>query len=366
MKHGTLGKMLTSVKHSVKNNAFFSFHSPERIHIMSKVKKKTGKSCKFSVTLEDIHRYLPITKWLPSYGLRKLQGDVIAGLTVGVMLVPHSLAQGTFAGLPPIYGLYTAFPGLFIYCLLGTCKDMNIGPTLVTALLANQYSLVDKKRPEIPAMLTFFSGLILLAIGLFKLGFVVRFISTPVISGFVSSAAIIIVVNQLHDLFGLRKHAKTFIGKLTDFFENIVRTKPGDAALGLTCLVLLITLGFVSKRKQNTKKSSTPSTCRTIGRSALFYAAIGKSPLIALLSTVVSYIFFITGYRNVFTLAGDMPSGLPSFQVRFLCLCYSPYLVFICHCILKRSFPPLLTKSNTADNRIYETLDKKHQTLSFA
>ena len=99
---------------------------------MDKVCKKLSS---IKLTTNDVKKKFPITKWLPKYNLRKLQGDIIAGITVGIMVIPQSLAFATFAGLPPHYGLYTAFPPGIIYLFLGSAKDMNVGPTVSKMIL---------------------------------------------------------------------------------------------------------------------------------------------------------------------------------------------------------------------------------------
>ncbi|KAG0712730.1 Sodium-independent sulfate anion transporter [Chionoecetes opilio] len=90
---------------------------------------------------KTLNQRLPITQWLPKYDLECLEGDVMAGLTVGLTVIPQGIAYAGIAGLPPNYGLYSAFMGCFMYVFLGGCKDISIGPTAIMAIMTHQYSV---------------------------------------------------------------------------------------------------------------------------------------------------------------------------------------------------------------------------------
>ncbi|EDO48274.1 predicted protein, partial [Nematostella vectensis] len=166
---------------------------------------------------------LPITKWLPHYSFNNLQCDMIGGLTVGLMVIPQGLAYATIAGLPTVYGLYSAFMGCFIYCIFGTSKDVSLGPTAIMSLIVNQYCHYSEEDEDtrFAIALAFFSGLIQFAMGFFRFGFLVRFISVPVISGFTSAAAITIAAGQLKSILGLQHIRREFIYCVYDTFRKI-------------------------------------------------------------------------------------------------------------------------------------------------
>ena len=152
--------------------------------------------------------YMPILEWLPSYDKRHLPGDLSAGLTVGVMLIPQGLAYAMIAGLPPIYGLYASTLPLIIYALLGTSRQLAVGPVAMVSLLtaAGVGSLATGGTETYIALaitLALFVGLIQFLLGAFRLGFLVNFLSHPVISGFTSAAALIIGLSQLKHLLGV-------------------------------------------------------------------------------------------------------------------------------------------------------------------
>ena len=156
-------------------------------------------------------KYIPILSWLPSYKKAALSGDLSAGLTVGVMLIPQGIAYAMIAGLPPIYGLYTAMTPQVIYAIFGTSRQLSVGPTAMDSLIvaagitsiATVGSAGTENYIAAAIMLAFLMGLMQLAFGIFKLGFLVNFLSKPVISGFTSAAAIIIGLNQLKHIFGI-------------------------------------------------------------------------------------------------------------------------------------------------------------------
>ena len=153
-------------------------------------------------------KYIPILSWLPNYNKAALSGDLSAGLTVGVMLIPQGIAYAMIAGLPPIYGLYTAMTPQIIYAIFGTSRQLSVGPTAMDSLIvAAGITSIATVGPDnyiaAAIMLAFLMGLMQLAFGVFKLGFLVNFLSKPVISGFTSAAAIIIGLNQLKHIFGI-------------------------------------------------------------------------------------------------------------------------------------------------------------------
>ena len=143
--------------------------------------------------------YLPILEWLPNYKKTDLQGDLSAGLTVGIMLIPQGMAYAMLAGLEPIHGLYAVTVPLLLYAIFGTSRQLAVGPVAMVSLLtASGIASLNADSPEqyltYALTLAFLVGMIQFGMGALKLGFVVNFLSHPVISGFTSAAAIIIGV----------------------------------------------------------------------------------------------------------------------------------------------------------------------------
>ena len=153
-----------------------------------------------------VKSYLPILEWLPNYKKSDLQGDLSAGLTVGIMLIPQGMAYAMLAGLEPIHGLYAVTIPLLLYAIFGTSRQLAVGPVAMVSLLtAAGIASLNADSPEqyllYALTLAFLVGLIQFVMGILRLGFVVNFLSHPVISGFTSAAAIIIGLSQIKHLF---------------------------------------------------------------------------------------------------------------------------------------------------------------------
>ena len=269
--------------------------------------------CHPKCIIRNVKRCFPIIGWLPKYNLSYLQSDLIAGIAVGLMIVPHSLAHSVLAGLPPQYGLYSSFPGMLVYLFFGTSKDVSIGTVTLTALLVNRYSVTENPNPDIVAVMTFLVGIILVVVAICRLGFILRLLSYPVISGFVSAASVIFTFSQLHLLFGLSKAKGGVFLKIKHFFENIKNTRPGDITMGLVCLVFLLLLDYLSRRK--TGHDEDARKWRKVLRKIIRVIAIGRNAFIAILAILVSYIFSVCGKGDVFRTVGELPEGLPKPEV---------------------------------------------------
>ncbi|WP_089355813.1 SulP family inorganic anion transporter [Ekhidna lutea] len=169
----------------------------------------------------SIKHYFPILQWLPSYKKAQLSGDLFAGATVGIMLIPQGMAYALIAGLPPVYGLYASIVPQVIYAILGTSRQLAVGPVAMDSLLvAAGVSVLATEGTDtyiaFAILLAFFMGAFQFLLGIFRLGFITNLLSKPVISGFTSAAALIIGFNQLKYLLG------TDIVKSNRFYEVII------------------------------------------------------------------------------------------------------------------------------------------------
>lgn len=199
-------------------------------------------------------KYLPIAEWLPRYTKKEWLGDLQAGLTVGVMLVPQGMAYGLLAGLPPIYGLYAGIMPLFLYAFFGSSRHLSVGPVALVSLLVlagvGQFAEPGTEMFVSLAIATaLLAGVIQVVLGVLRLGFLINFLSHPVISGFTSAAAFIIGFSQLKYLLGIEV-AQT--NRLQDILIqtslHLAQTNLVTLAIGLAGIALILLLKRISKK----------------------------------------------------------------------------------------------------------------------
>lgn len=188
----------------------------------------------------------PFLSWIKRYNRSYFKHDASAGLTVGVMLIPQGMAYAMIAGLPPQYGLYAALFPQIIYALMGTSRQLAVGPVATDSLLvAAGIGALSINDPTLyiamAIFLAFYMGVIQLILGGLKLGFVVNFLSKPVINGFTSAAALIIGFNQLDALLGLSiPKSDSFLLFITSLFRALEQTHPFTLCIGLAGSFFLI------------------------------------------------------------------------------------------------------------------------------
>jgi SulP family sulfate permease len=156
----------------------------------------------------NIKKIIPILEWLPKYNTSLFKGDVLAGITVGIILIPQGIAYALIAGLPPIYGLYCALVPQVMYVIFGSSRQVAIGPVAMDSLIvATGVSTLALAGSDsyisIAILLALMVGTIQFIMGVFRLGFIVNFLSKPVITGFSSAIALIIGCNQFRNLLGV-------------------------------------------------------------------------------------------------------------------------------------------------------------------
>ncbi|CAG8700563.1 2164_t:CDS:2 [Cetraspora pellucida] len=299
-------------------------------------------------SIEYVKSLFPIFSWIGRYNTTWLLGDLIAGITVGLVVIPQSMAYAKVAALPVEYGLYSSFVGVTIYCLFATSKDMTIGPTAVMSLLIGQtLTAISSNKdnagysnPTIAATFSLLAGLIVLLFGLLRLGIVVRFVSNPVIAGFTTGSAINITISQLAGLLGITgidTRAATYL-VLGNTLKALGRTTV-DAAAGLTCLLFLYSVKFgmsyLTTRYSNRQK-------------IFFFISTLRNFLAVVIYTIIAFILNIGKTTNPLSILKTMPSGLHDVGVKdidtkLLSIC-GPYLPGICivlvleHIAIAKSF----------------------------
>ena len=237
--------------------------------------------------------FIPILNWLPDYKSEYLKDDFIAGVTVAVLLIPQGMAYALIAGLPPIYGLYAALTPQIIYAFLGTSRQLAVGPVAMDSLLVaaglGALSIVDSNQYiQMAILLALTIGAIQFLLGLLKMGFIVNFLSKPVISGFTSAAAIIICLNQLRHILGISISQSNKIHVFTSaLMQSETPINLHSLIIGIVSIILLILIkGWSSKIP-----------------SALVIVVIG-----------ICWVTFTNQIQPSVAIVGNIPDGLPNFS----------------------------------------------------
>ncbi|XP_075211172.1 sodium-independent sulfate anion transporter isoform X2 [Lycorma delicatula] len=252
-------------------------------------------------------RHIPIISWLPEYNLEKAISDLIAGITVGLTVIPQGLAYATLAGLPPQYGLYSSFMGCLVYMVLGSCKDITIGPTALMALMT--YQQIVGRNADFAILLCFLTGCIQVLMGIFHLGVLIDFISIPVTVGFTSATSVIIAVSQLKGLLGLSFSSSGFMDTLKKVAANVHNAKFTDSFLGFTCIVVLLIL----RKLKDFKVTLSEKNKEEIINKSAWLLSTSRNALIVVFCSSLAYIFDKNG-STPFVLTGPVKPGLPSIQ----------------------------------------------------
>lgn len=197
-------------------------------------------------------RMLPFLAWRGA-SPGQLRADAIAGLTVGLVLIPQALAYAQLAGMPPVTGLYAALlPGI-VGALFGSSSLLAVGPVALTSLLtfSSLQPLADAGSPQWVAMavwLAVYSGLMQLAMGIFRMGVLANLVSNPVVQGFVNAAAVIIIVSQIPSLLGFVLGDGNWLTRLLNQWQASPLVLLATAGFGLGAIVLLELLKRLSSR----------------------------------------------------------------------------------------------------------------------
>ncbi|WP_417242572.1 SulP family inorganic anion transporter [Celeribacter sp.] len=252
-----------------------------------------------------MRRYLPILDWGSKYNMDTFTNDGIAALIVTIMLIPQSLAYALLAGLPAEMGLYASILPLVAYAIFGTSRALAVGPvavvSLMTASVVGNMALQGTAEYAAAAItLAFLSGLILLAMGLFRLGFFANFLSHPVIAGFITASGILIAASQVKHLLGISAGGHTLPERIGGIIENI-----GDVNV-ITLVIGVAATAFLFWVRKGLKpfliaKGFTP-------RMADIAAKAG--PVAAVVVTTLASALFQLQNHGV-KIVGDVPRGLP-------------------------------------------------------
>jgi sulfate permease, SulP family len=189
-------------------------------------------------------RYFPILDWAPKYRGETFLNDMVAAVIVTIMLIPQSLAYALLAGLPPEIGLYASILPLLVYAIFGSSKQLAVGPvailSLMTAAAAGKIAVQGSAEYiQAALILAFLSGLILLVMGLFRMGFLANFLSHPVVSAFITASGIIIAASQMKHILGIDAGGHNLVEIVVSVFEKLPETNLPTLYIGGASLVFL-------------------------------------------------------------------------------------------------------------------------------
>ena len=239
-------------------------------------------------------RLFPFMAWLPNITKETIKADLISGLTVALVAIPQSLAYAQLAGVPPYYGLYASFLPVIIGALWGSSPALSTGPVAMTSLLtaASVMTLAKFGTDQFYAyviLMALLSGLFQVVLGVARMGVLIKFLSYPVLRGFINAAAIIIALAQLPAMLGLKlEHGPHFMIDVLHVIEHSEHTHLPSLAFGLGALLMLVLL-----------KRYTP-----------------KLPGVLLVVVITTTISYLVGFEaDGGTVVGKIPQGLPSFSL---------------------------------------------------
>jgi len=244
-----------------------------------------------------LKNFIPILKWLPKYKKKNFFYDFSAGINVGILLIPQGMAYALIAGLPPIYGLYAALTPQIVYAILGTSKQLAVGPVAIDSLIvASGLGIISISSPEqyilMAISLAFIVGSFQIIMALFRFSFIATFLCKPIINGFVSALSIIIGFGQLKYLLGISLSQTSLIQNiLIDIYNNINQINLPTLYLGLSSIFIIL---FVKKYRP---------------KFPIYFT-------ILILGTFVSYIFDLN--KTGIDVVGNIPKGLPEFKIPLL------------------------------------------------
>jgi SulP family sulfate permease len=253
-------------------------------------------------------QYVPILKWRRDYNRGLFSSDSIAALIVAVIMVPQALAFALVAGVPVEMGLYACMLPLVAYAIFGTSNTLSVGPvalvSLMTATAIGQIAVAGSADYITAAiLLAFISGLLLIVMGVLKLGFLANFLSHPVIAGFITASSLLIALSQLKHIIGVQAQGDTVLSLVTSLYQHIDQINPQSCAVGIASLILLL----LSRRYLK-------SVLIMLGVANAIAELLEKTAtvIIVLAATLVTYHFGL--HQQGVAVVGQIPQGLPALQ----------------------------------------------------
>ncbi|KAB1205721.1 putative sulfate transporter 3.3 [Morella rubra] len=242
----------------------------------------------------------PILNWGPNYSPKLFKSDIVSGLTIASLAIPQGISYAKLANLPPIVGLYSSFVPPLVYAVLGSSRDLAVGPVSIASLVLGSMLMQEVSPNNDPILFlelafssTFFAGLFQTSLGFFRLGFIIDFLSKATLIGFMAGAAIIVSLQQLKGLLGITHFTKEMglVPVLSSVFHNIKEWSWQTILMGFCFLVFLLLARHVTMRKPK-----------------LFWVSAGAPLVSVILSTLV--VFASKANNHGITVIGKLQEGL--------------------------------------------------------
>ncbi|KAD4983083.1 hypothetical protein E3N88_19754 [Mikania micrantha] len=242
----------------------------------------------------------PILQWGPNYNLNLLKSDVVSGLTIASLAIPQGISYAKLANLPPIVGLYSSFVPPLVYAVLGSSKDLAVGPVSIASLLMGSMLRQEVSPTQDPLLFlqlaftsTFFAGLFQASLGFLRLGFIIDFLSKATLIGFMAGAAIIVSLQQLKALLGITHFTKEMglVPVMSSVFHHTKEWSWQTILMGFCFLVFLLVTRHISIKKPK-----------------LFWVSAGAPLLSVVVSTL--FVFVFKAQHHGISVIGKLEEGL--------------------------------------------------------
>ena len=256
-----------------------------------------------------LERYLPILQWLRTYNKGTLTNDMVAALIVTIMLIPQSLAYALLAGLPAEVGLYASILPLVAYAIFGTSRTLAVGPvavvSLMTAAAVGNLALQGTAEYLTAAIaLAFISGLMLILMGVLRLGMLANFLSHPVISGFITASGIIIAASQLKHIFGVDASGHNLLELIISIGEHADQLHWPTLIIGVSATAFLFWV----------RKNLKPLLIKS-GMNPRIADVLAKAGPVAAVAATTLVTFALSLDQGGVRVVGEVPTGLPGFAL---------------------------------------------------
>ncbi|KAM4022957.1 solute carrier family 26 member 6-like [Anomaloglossus baeobatrachus] len=288
-----------------------------RFHLLSKARKKFR--CSGTIAKSLLLKFIPILYWLPRYPVKEwLLGDIISGISVGIIQLPQGLAYALLSGVPPVLGLYSSFYPVILYTIFGTSRHISPGTFAVISVMVGSVteslapsddfmipvneSLVldtvarDAARIQVATALTLLVGIFQILLGLVQFGFVVTYLSEPLVRGYTTAAALHVTVSQLKSILGVeisqRSHPLSLIYTIVSLCAKIPQTNVASLLTGVIAIIFMLAVKFLSEKYASKIRIPIPIELITL-----------------IVATGISYGVNLNKLYEV-NIVGDIPTGL--------------------------------------------------------